>query len=121
MIAEENKMRDQLFLLAPGFYDNDRREFCPECAEMWGVLSYFPAIQSSLDICYQPIEQPRSQMVEMLGELHQNCPTLVLADGVDAGPDVRVRTSDGHRFINNARHIAKYFAHRYGTPVPRGS
>jgi len=26
--------RDKLFLLAPGFFDNDRREDCPECAEI---------------------------------------------------------------------------------------
>jgi len=30
--------RDTLFLLPAGFADNDRREYCPECAEMWGLL-----------------------------------------------------------------------------------
>ena len=37
--------KDILFLLPPGFEDNERREFCPECAELWGVLSYYPAIK----------------------------------------------------------------------------
>ena len=36
--------RDTLFLLPPGFADNNRREYCPECAEIWGVLSYYPAL-----------------------------------------------------------------------------
>ena len=59
-------MRDTLFLLAPGFFDNDRREYCPECAEMWGILSYFPAIKESVDICYQQIAKPRADIVAVL-------------------------------------------------------
>jgi len=42
--------RDTLFLLPPGFADNGRREYCPECAEIWGVLSYYPAIQQSVAV-----------------------------------------------------------------------
>lgn len=114
-------MKDILFLLTPGFAANDRREFCPECAEMWGVLSYFPALKTTLDIRPQEIERPRAGLVALLGEDNQNCPTLVLADGVDAGPLARVREYGDKRFLNNARDIAKYFAHRYGTPMPRGS
>ena len=49
--------RDTLYLLPPGFVDNDRREYCPECAEIWGVLSYYPAIKESVDILYQPIDR----------------------------------------------------------------
>ena len=57
--------RDILFLLAPGFFDNERREYCPECAEMWGLLSYFPAIKESVDISYQPIKRPRADIVAL--------------------------------------------------------
>ncbi len=113
--------RDIIFLLAPGFEDHDRREYCPECAEIWGVLNYFPAILHALDIRYQPIARPRAEMVDMLGEEHQNCPTLVLAQGVDAGADIGVKTANGRSLLDNARDIGKYFAHRYGAPVPRGS
>jgi len=114
-------MKDILYLLAPGFSDNDRREFCPECAEVWGVLAYFPAIKESLDIRYQPIAKPRAELVNMLGERNQNCPTLVLAKNADCGPQTQVQQANGQRFLDNARDIAKYFAHRYGTPMPRGS
>ena len=44
--------RDTLFLLPPGFAANGQREFCPECAELWGVLSWFPALKETLDIVY---------------------------------------------------------------------
>ena len=72
--------RDTLFLLAPGFFDNERREYCPECAEIWGVLNYYPAIKESLEICYQPIAKPRADIVALLGDKNQNCPTLILSD-----------------------------------------
>lgn len=113
--------RDILFLLAPGFEENGRREFCPECAEIWGVLSYFPAIKDSLEIRYQPIKKPRPELAGLLGEANQNCPTLMLAGGADAGPYAEVREANGARFLDNARDIAKYFAHVFGTPFPRGS
>ena len=113
--------RDLLFLLAPGFEDNSRREYCPECAEMWGVLSYFPAIKEALEIRYEPLAHPRAGLVELLGEGEWNCPTLVLSESADAGPEADVKTANGHRILDNARDIGKYFAHRYGTPFPRGS
>jgi len=91
--------RDTLFLLPPGFADNDRREFCPECAEIWGVLAYYPAIK---------------------GDKNQNCPTIVLGEGSPDFEGCGIMRKSGHRFINNARDIAKYWAARYGTPYPRG-
>ena len=113
--------RDQLFLLAPGFEDNNRREYCPECAELWGLLSYFPSIKETVDIQFQPIARPRADMVALMGEAHQNCPTLVLDAEAPVGALADVKTINGVRFIDNARDIGKYFADLYGTPFPRGS
>lgn len=117
--------KNALFLLAPGFEANanqgGRREFCPECAEIWGVLAYYPAIREALDIRYEPLAHPRPGLVEKLGEGSWNCPTLVLAEGAKAGPHAVVKTANGARFLDNARDIAGYFAHRFGTPFPRGS
>ncbi len=113
--------RDVIVLLAPGFEDNGRREYCPECAEVWGVLNYFPAILHGLDIRYQPLAHPRPGLVTLLGEGKWNCPTLILAEGVDAGPAAYVKTANDQRFFDNARDIGKYLAHRYGVAVPRGS
>ncbi|MHA7873716.1 MAG: DUF3088 family protein [Hyphococcus sp.] len=113
--------KDTLFLLPPGFEDNNRREFCPECAEIWGVLSYYPFIKEALDIVYQPLAHPRPGLVEALGDGEWNCPTIVLAERADPGPHARVKSANSHRYIDNARDIAKYFAHTFGTPFPRGS
>ena len=112
--------KDTLYLLAPGFTANGRREFCPECAEIWGVLSYYPAIREALDIVYQPLAHPRPALVARLGEGGWNCPTLIFGDDTEAGPEAQVKTANGLRYLDNAGDIAKYFAHRYGTAFPRG-
>lgn len=113
--------KDTLFLLPPGFEDNDRREYCPECAEMWGLLSWFPAIKESLEIIYVPILKPRAVMSAVLGEKNQNAPTLLLHADSPEYEDCGIMRYRGSRFINNAKDIGKYYGKRYGTPVPRGS
>jgi hypothetical protein len=113
--------RSILFLLPPGFIDGGRRAFCPECAEMWGFLHYFPAIREAVDIRYEGIGHPRAGLVALLGEGRWNCPTLVLAaDAPDPDhPDMKL--ANGRRYIDSARGVARYFAGLYGTPVPRSS
>jgi len=117
--------RDTLFLLPPGFADdasgNLRREYCPECAEIWGVLSYYPAIKQSVEVIYQPIAKPRADLTERLGDKNQNCPTLVLSEDSPSFENCGIMTLRGERFINNARDIGRYWAQRYGTAIPRGT
>ncbi len=111
--------KDILFLLPPGFEDNNRREFCPECAELWGVLHYYPAIKEALEIRYVGIDHPRAPICEILGEGRWNAPTLVLAPAHAALIDAE--RSNNVAYLGSAREIAKYFAVRFGTAVPRGS
>lgn len=113
--------KDELFLLAPGFSDNGRREYCPECAEMWGLLNYFPAIKESVQINYQEIQKPRAGLVNLLGVAHQNCPSLVLNKASPEFSECGIQTTNGIRFIDNARDVGQYYAQRFGTPFPRGS
>lgn len=113
--------RDTLFLLPPGFTDNGRREFCPECAELWGFLSYFPAIRETLDVRYEEIAHPRAGLVATLGPGRWNCPTLVLGADAPHQDFAGAQAANGRVFIGNARDIARYYAGRFGTPVPRGS
>ena len=110
-----------LFLLPPGFLSKGRREYCPECAEVWGLLHYFPPILASLDIRYQPIDKPRPDMTVLFGEARQNCPTLLLAAASPGAANARILTHEGRRFLDNARDIGKYYAERFGTPAPRGT
>lgn len=112
--------RSTLFLLPPGFLEGGRREFCPECAEIWGFLHYFPAIREALEIRYEEIAHPRAGLVAALGDGRWNCPTLVLADNAPNTDHSDLKTANGSRYIDGARGIARYFSALYGTPVPRG-
>ncbi|MEM9180537.1 MAG: DUF3088 family protein [Pseudomonadota bacterium] len=111
--------KDILFLLPPGFEDNVRREFCPECAELWGVLHYYPAIKEALEIRYVGIAHPRGPICDLLGEGRWNAPTLVLAE--PPSDLVGLRTDNRYAHLGSGRDIAKYFAVRFGTAMPRGS
>ena len=113
--------RDALYLLPPGFADNDRREYCPECAEIWGVLAYYPAIKDAIEVIYQPIAKPRPDLVARIGDKNQNCPTLVLSADSPFFENCGIMTRRGERFINNARDIGRYWAQRYGAAIPRGT
>lgn len=114
-------VKDQLFLLPPGFSANGRREFCPECAEMWGVLGYYPAIKEALEIEYVGIEHPRDALCEILGQGQWNAPTLIVRNRMADADAMPLQTSNGVEFLGSAREISKYFALRFGTALPRGS
>ena len=58
-------------------------------------------------------------MANMVQQLQR--PTLVLAPAADAGPDLLIKQYGSYRFLDNARDIGRYFAHKFGTPFPRGS
>ncbi len=109
-----------LFLLAPGFNDRGRPEFCPETAELWGVLSYFPAIKEAMDIHYVDIGHPRDEMVALIGEANQNSPTLVFPKRAALPRGPKYKTANGHVFLDRALDISMYFAYKYSTPFPRG-
>lgn len=113
--------RDTLFLLAPGFEDHDRREYCPECAEIWGVLSYFPSLRETVNIVYVPLAHPREPITDTLGEGQFNAPTLVLAEGTSTPAGVSFKTANGRKYIDSARGLAVLWGARFGTPSRRGS
>ena len=113
--------RDTLFVLPPGFVDNDRREFCPECAELTGFLAYFPAIRDALDVHHVDITHPRAPITALLGDGNFNAPTLVLVDGTTTPSGIPFKTANGRKYLDNMRSISALFSARYGTPVRRGS
>jgi Protein of unknown function (DUF3088) len=74
---------DILFLLKPNFLDkyrdsDDQKYYCPDCAFLEGVLSYYPQLREQLDIRYIDFPKPRKEIVELVGEEFQGCPNLIL-------------------------------------------
>jgi hypothetical protein len=75
----------KLFLLKPDFQDVNRADgksyFCPDCAILEGLLSFYPWLREKLEVHYLDFSRPRKVLVDLLGEANQSCPVLVLTDG----------------------------------------
>jgi hypothetical protein len=112
--------RDTLFLLKEDFADGPGLPyFCPDCAIITGVLSYFPKLRHHLDIKYVDFPRPRTEIVELIGTERQGCPVLILAKAppMDALGYLTGQVN-GHSFISGAKAIAMYWSHVYGVSRP---
>ena len=93
---------EKLFLLKPDFQDINRgaenKYFCPHCAIIEGLLSYYPMLRNELEIHYVDFAHPRTDIVALIGEANQSCPVLVREDG---------------GFINETDDIIQYLIHNH--------
>ena len=97
----------KLFLLKADFKDSGleegKRYFCPDCALIEGLLSYYTHLDKEIEVKYLNDVRPRTVLVDLIGEENQSCPVLVLEDG---------------SFINETMEIVKHLStyHRVGLP-----
>ncbi len=111
-------MKDSLFVFRPGFDDGGKPYFCPYCAQVIGMLTYFPHVRDTLDVIELEFEKPRHPLSDLLGDAHQSAPVLVLRGEGVAVPDVRIDQANGHRFITKTIEILRYLAATRGVPSP---
>jgi len=72
--------RDQLFLLKPDFTDGTKVPYyCPSCATLEGVLSFYPRLRDVLDVQYLDFPRPRQAVITAIGAANQGLPVLVIA------------------------------------------
>lgn len=111
---------DQLFLLKPNFLDKGKGPFfCPGCAQMLGLLEFYPELRRSLSVHYVDFPRPRPELIALLGEANQSCPVLVLkAVPPDLPSNIKVQKANDSAFIEGADEIAEYLAHvhKVGSP-----
>jgi hypothetical protein len=112
--------RDVLYLLKEDFPDGPGQPYyCPDCAQITGVLAYFPRLRYHLDIRYVDYPRPRSEIVELIGGENQSCPVLILADA--PWPQASEWVSgehQGRKFISGVKAIGNYWAVVYGVSRP---
>lgn len=110
-------MKDQLFLLSPGFTDDAGQGpfYCGDSVPVEGLLSFFPALRSEVDVKYIDFPKPRADVVRAIGAENQSMPVLILEGS--AAPDdaeFNVKTALGNRFIDSEADIRRYLSSRHG-------
>lgn len=110
--------KDVLFLLPPAFdVAGEGPWFCPDCAPIEGLLANFPLLKGALDIRYVGrFERPRREMVKMLGEAHQGCPTLACRDKPMSVASVE---ANGWHVVADPGPIARVLREKYAIPRSR--
>lgn len=112
--------RDHLFLLSPLFPDaklGPGLYHCPECAQVEGLLSFFPFLRSRLEVSYVDFPRPRAAIVPLVGPENQGCPVLVLGAGSVAPAGAKVGPA-GRAFVSGAAAISAYLAAAHGISQP---
>jgi hypothetical protein len=112
--------RDRLYLIKPDFSDRENKVFfCPGCAQMVGLLDYYPALKQNLDVHLVDFQRPRPALVGLLGAENQSCPVLVLqCEPKNLPANIKMQQANGHYFVEGADEIATYLAHAYSTGLP---
>ena len=111
-------MKDRLYLLKPNFLDQGKTYFCPGCAQVEGMLSFYPILRERVEVYYIEFPRPRPSLVAEVGEENQGCPKLVLGGSQDIPPGVTVAEGKGRRFIAAPLEICRYLASAYGVGEP---
>jgi len=112
--------RDTLFLLKEDFADGAGAPYyCPDCAQITGVLSYFPKLRHHIDVRYVDFARPRQEIIALLSEQHQGCPVLILdqTPPIDAVAYITGQVN-GKSFIAGAKAIGNYWSYKYGVSRP---
>ncbi len=112
--------RDLLFLLKPHFMDKGKGPyFCPGCAQMVGLLEFYPALNQQLEVRWLDFPRSRPELIDLLGEEDQSCPVLVLKDAPNGLPQtLPVQQAKGRWFVEGADGIANYLAHVHDVGLP---
>ncbi len=114
--------RDQLFLLKPNFTDGTKVSYyCPSCATLEGVLSFYPQLRDVLDVQYLDFPRPRQAVITAIGAANQGLPVLVIASDKASDPALAgldVGEWQGRRFLQGVGDIGRYLARRHGSGEP---
>ncbi len=111
--------KDELFLLKPDFMDEGNGPyFCPGCAFVDGMLSFYPDLRDKIEIRYIDFQRPRPLLASEIGEENQSCPKLILADDRPAPKGIKINEANGRRFVSGESEICHYLGRVYGYAEP---
>lgn len=114
----------KLFLLKKDFKDPNiepanQSYYCPDCATMEGILSYFPTLINELEVIHVDFIKPRQIIVDLIGEDHQGCPVLVTTKAENSNIDTSYFKEAGDFiFIKSTKDMMQYLGDRYHISIP---
>lgn len=113
-------MKDQLFILRPGFFIDGKGPFyCGDSVAVEGLLSFYPQLREVVDVHYIEAPRPREAVVALVGAENQSIPVLVLgAPSGDVLDSLPIKTAAGRSFINEEAAIRLYMSRRYSVGIP---
>jgi hypothetical protein len=111
-------MKDQLYLLRPGFLNADTGPlYCSDSAPVEGVLSFFPQLRQLVDVHYLEFPRPREPLVKALGDQYQSLPVLILAaDRKVREKNLEPSHANGKLFLADQSSIRHYLSTQYHLP-----
>ena len=115
--SPEDRSRDVLFLIEPGFADPaypDTAFYCWHCALLEGVLASFPKLADKIDVVRVPWSKPRLAPMSASGAADPSLPLLILAEdrACEAGSE------RGRASISDKDGILAALSERHGFPLP---
>ena len=90
----------------------------PACAQMVGLLEFYPVLKEKLEVRWLDFPRPRPELIDLLGEENQSCPVLVLHTAPD--PSLArspLQQAKGRWFVEGANEIAGYLARVNGIGI----
>ncbi len=111
-------MKDQLYLLRPGFMNAGMGPlYCSDSAPVEGVLSFFPQLRQLVDIHYLEFPRPREPLVKALGDQYQSLPVLILAANRKLkDEELQPSNANGRWFFADQSSIRHYLSTQYDLP-----
>jgi hypothetical protein len=112
-------MKDQLYLLRPGFHKDGAGPFyCGDSVAVEGMLSFFPELRDAVDVHYLEFPRPRKPLVAKLGEANQSLPVLILAEQRTGEANATgISVAGATKFISDEKAIRSYLSKQYNLPA----
>lgn len=112
-------IKDELYLLKPNFKDAGKTYYCPGCAEVLGLMEFYPELKKHVNVHYVDFPRPRPELAPVLGEDNQSCPVLILGTPAsELPPNINAHRANGRVFVEGARSIGEYLAHVHQIGIP---
>lgn len=111
--------KDVLFLLTGAWEDADGGPWlCADCCTMEGALAVNPHWADRITVVRIDHPRPRTGIVGLLDDDHQNAPTLILAEDSQAHEEPGA-VVNGRRIYTDPKAICRQLAAAYGGARPK--